>query len=81
MEENAGDVITMSACCKHTVIAETELQMIEVLQSQICEENLRPEARACRRARWEGRSAWRIRRNMRWGDWEVGMRVGHVNFF
>ena len=26
----AGDVITMSAGCKHTVIADTELQMIEV---------------------------------------------------
>ena len=25
-----GDVITMAAGCKHTVIAETELQMIEV---------------------------------------------------
>lgn len=27
---NAGDVITMAARCKHTVIAETELQMIEI---------------------------------------------------
>ena len=26
----AGDVITMSAGCKHTVIAESELQLIEV---------------------------------------------------
>ena len=26
----AGDVITMQACCKHTVVAETELHMIEV---------------------------------------------------
>lgn len=26
----AGDVITMSAGCRHTVIAETELKLIEV---------------------------------------------------
>ena len=32
MEQNvkAGDVITMSAGCRHTVIAETELKLIEV---------------------------------------------------
>ena len=32
MEQNvkAGDVITMSAGCRHTVIAKTELQLIEV---------------------------------------------------
>ncbi len=28
--DKAGDVITMSAGCKHTVIAESELQLIEV---------------------------------------------------
>ena len=27
---SAGDVITMAAGCRHTVIAETELQLIEV---------------------------------------------------
>ena len=26
----AGDVVTMSAGCRHTVIAETELKLIEV---------------------------------------------------
>ena len=26
----AGDVVTMAAGCKHTIIAETELQLIEV---------------------------------------------------
>ena len=32
MEQNitVGDVITMAAGCKHTVIAESELQLIEV---------------------------------------------------
>ena len=32
MEQNvkAGDVITMSAGCRHTVIAESELKLIEV---------------------------------------------------
>jgi len=32
MEQNvkAGDVVTMSAGCRHTVIAETELKLIEV---------------------------------------------------
>ena len=32
MEQNvkAGDVITMSAGCRHTIIAETELKLIEV---------------------------------------------------
>ena len=27
---DSGDVITMSAGCKHTIIADTELQLIEV---------------------------------------------------
>ena len=32
-----GDVVTMAAGCKHTVIAQTELQMIEVqLGKTIC---------------------------------------------
>ena len=32
MEQNvkAGDVITMAAGCRHTVVAETELKLVEV---------------------------------------------------